>query len=485
MDQSIAEPELETGVAVVDSARRVTAWSPSAARLTGRAIDDVVGGEVWVALPALQRRAAEEVFEGVFADGMARTLVVAGRASERGDPPLELEVSRVDDHLLCLIRSAPIPAPAPYDGPGELLPRDLSVRAEPSVAVGVMVSGVAQQLRGRLDAISAFADALRDEVKIPAVAEQADVIHLEAASAVRDVGSLLTFVRPPVTVARPVDLPAVVDEVLGMRRAALRDARISTAVTIAAELPRPWADPEMLRQLLLQAVLGAERAIGTTRGPGRIALSAHLSGGRVLVVLEDSGPGIPGDALGRPFDPFVMTRTGPGTDFGLAVTFGLIRTLGGRMWMQNVAGGGVRLSFELPVEPSGGRPAARRLSVLVIDDQEVRRRTTQVLAERLGYVVNVASGAKDALEMLHHPGTTYDAVLLDAELGGAHAGLDLLDTLAREGRGIEHNVVVTTGDIIDPATCVRLDATDRPVLHTPCALDELRELVGRVPYVPA
>ena len=106
MDQSLADPELETGVAVVDAARRVTAWSPSAARLTGRAIDDVVGGEVWLALPALQRRVAAETFEEVLHDGVARTLVVSGRASERGDSPLELEVSRVDDHLLCLIRAA-------------------------------------------------------------------------------------------------------------------------------------------------------------------------------------------------------------------------------------------------------------------------------------------------------------------------------------------------------------------------------------------
>lgn len=486
MDQSLADPELETGVAVVDAARRITAWSPSAARLTGRAIDDVVGGEVWLALPALQRRVADETFEEVLHDGVARTLVVSSRASERGDSPLELEVSRVDDHLLCLIRNAPPPVPAVAEHPGSYPPSpDRVALSGPEAPLGALVTGVAYELRGRLDAITAFATSLRDEARIPAVAEQADVIHTEAAGATRDVGALLTFSRSPAPAPRSVDLQEVIDQVLALRRGALRTGRIATTVTLGANLPRPWADPAMLQQLLLHAVVGAERAIAVIQAPGRIALSARLSGGRVLVVLEDNGPEIPGDALGRPFDPFVMTRFGPGTDIGLAVSFGLIRTLGGRMWMLNVAGGGVRHCFELPVEPPGGRPPARRLAVLVVDGHAPRRRATQVLAERLGHAVTVAAGAPEALEALRLPGAAYEAVLLDVELGASHAGLELLGTLTQEGRGYDHNVILTTGDVITPEACVRLDATDRPVLHVPCALGELRDLLGRVPSVQA
>src|SRR2546426_12312824 len=80
---------------------------------------------------------------------------------------------------------------------------------------------------------------------------------------------------------------------------------------------------------------------------------------------------------------------------GLAISFGLVRAMGGRMWIQNVEGGGARLSFELPIDAGAGddaarsatRPAGKRLALLVVEDEDAVRRAMALLAKRLGHEV--------------------------------------------------------------------------------------------------
>src|SRR5206468_201487 len=88
----------------------------------------------------------------------------------------------------------------------------------------------------------------------------------------------------------------------------------------------------------------------------------------------DTGPGVPPEILDRVFEPFFSTKAEHGTGLGLAISFGLVRGMGGRMWMQNVEGGGARLSFELPVDAgspdaaarAAGRPAGQRLEQRIV-----------------------------------------------------------------------------------------------------------------------
>src|SRR5205807_10235529 len=89
---------------------------------------------------------------------------------------------------------------------------------------------------------------------------------------------------------------------------------------------------------------------------------------------------------------------------GLAISFGLVRAMGGRMWIQNIEGGGARLEFELPIdsEPAvataadGFQAPERPLRVLVIEDEESVRRGLVLLATRLGHEVTSVPGYDDA-----------------------------------------------------------------------------------------
>ena len=240
--------------------------------------------------------------------------------------------------------------------------------------------------------------------------------------------------------------------------------------------------------MLLNAVVNARQAIETSGRPGQIVITAQATGNHVVVTVEDTGPGVPADILDRVFEPFFTTKAEQGTGLGLAISFGLVRGMGGRMWMQNVEGGGARLSFELPVDAgdvsarsaAGSAADSRRLKVLVIEDEDSVRRAMALLAKRLGHEVTTVGRFADATERLAAPDVRYDALLVDVHLDDEHTGFDLFEQLREEGRGRERRIVFTTGDSISLQTRDALQQADRPVLRKPFSLDELREILERV-----
>ncbi len=206
------------------------------------------------------------------------------------------------------------------------------------------------------------------------------------------------------------------------------------------------------------------------------------------MTVDDTGPGVPPELLERVFEPFFTTKGEEGTGLGLAISFGLVRAMGGRMWIQNVEGGGARLAFEVPVDtahaatiaPSPPQPPARHLSVFVLDDEESVRRGMVLLAKRLGHEVTSVGDYAEAAARLADQGARYDALLVDVHLDDEHSGFDLFELLRLAGRGLERRIVFTTGDSISAHTRDALQRSERPVLRKPFSLDELREILDRV-----
>ncbi len=368
-----------------------------------------------------------------------------------------------------------------------LLQRKL-VQADRLSQLGALVSGVAHELNNPLAAIAAFAELLTVDARDGHLRESTDIIHAEAMRAGRVVQTLLDFARQRPRVREPVDLQDIVERVLALQRSALKRARVKAVVTMADDLPAVLGDPQELQQVVLNAVVNAVDAIEASERPGTIDIRARRTDGHISFSVEDTGPGLTPEALDRVFEPFFTTKGDRGTGLGLTISLGLVKALGGRLWLQNVEGGGARLTAELPAdisakepEPRGGfRPAGRRLSVLIVDDEASVRRGMTLMAERLGHDVRTVSDFKEALASLREPGGRYDALLVDVHLDEAHTGFDLFEELLQEGRGRERHVVFTTGDSVSAQTRDRLQRSERPVLKKPFNLEELREMLDRV-----
>src|SRR5437667_389995 len=538
---------LDVGVLAMAPDWTIAEWSAAAARITALPADRVLGQSIWIAFPAAKGTELERVFGDVLADGRPRTFLAPAGAPEAPGTVLETRVTRgAADHLAVAFRPvheelAPesraaqllsaleaerrlylqlfssLPTPALVLTPdGQILDtnsegakllggRDAAAlrgRAlagwAPAAQQGMLAAAlrhavtrrqdVAHELNNPLAAIAAFGEALALDPHQADLEESAEVIRSEAMRAGRIVQTLLDFARQRPRIQTAVDLGEIAERVLALQRSALKKARIRTTVSVPNDVPAVAGDPQELQQVMLNAVVNARQAIEGTGRPGQITIAGRLSDHHVLVTVDGTGPGVPPGILDRVFEPFFSTKPEHGTGLGLAISFGLVRGMGGRMWMQNVEGGGARLRVELPVDAGSpdataratGRPAAQRLSLLVVEDEEAVRRAMALLAKRLGHEVTTVGRFAEATARLAQPGARYDALLVDVHLDEAHTGFDLFDHLRTEGRGLEQRIVFTTGDSISTQTRDALERADRPVLRKPFSLDDLREMLERV-----
>ncbi len=105
------------------------------------------------------------------------------------------------------------------------------------------------------------------------------------------------------------------------------------------------ADPRLLGRVLSNLIGNAVDALAGARG--EIALSAARAEGRIVVTVEDTGPGVPARILPRLFDPYFSAKSG-GTGLGLAIAKKIVEEHGGTITAGNRRGGGFRVRFELP-----------------------------------------------------------------------------------------------------------------------------------------
>lgn len=226
-----------------------------------------------------------------------------------------------------------------------------------------LLGAVSHDLRTPLASIIASAGSLRQPDVVWTDAEQESFlsdIEGEARRLARIVANLLDLSRMESGTLRPergwYDLAALVDDVLGRLRAATRDH--SVHVSVSEDMPPVPLDYVEVDQVLTNLV---ENAVRHTPGGTDIWITVERGDGEAIVIVSDSGPGIPAAELPRLFDPFVRAarrKGGPGgVGLGLAIARGLVEAHGGQITAENRADGGARFRFTLPLELRGRAPA--------------------------------------------------------------------------------------------------------------------------------
>ena len=224
------------------------------------------------------------------------------------------------------------------------------IRQERLAAVGQLVSGVAHEINNPLQAILGFAELLQMQSDVPdSVKGDLRLIQKESARACNIIRNLALFARQQPGEAAPVRLTDVITSVAELRQRRLESEQIELRVEdrsaqyVSAVLTE-------LQQVLLNFVVNAEQAIvASGRLPGRITIRSRDLDGRVVLEVEDTGPGIPADNEAKLFQPFFTTKpVGQGTGLGLSISYGIIDSLGGRIGYRNAPAGGAIFYFDLP-----------------------------------------------------------------------------------------------------------------------------------------
>ena len=158
--------------------------------------------------------------------------------------------------------------------------------------------------------------------------------------------------RPtPRLVYQPEEIESLVNEVLAGFAPTFRQRRVHPVVSLAGP-PVARCDGNAVRQILRNLVDNALRY-----GPERESLSilARQEEGRLELVVEDAGPGVPAGERGRIWEPFVRLEGTPGrgTGIGLAVVRQLAELHGGAARVEESDRGGSRFVVDLALESAG------------------------------------------------------------------------------------------------------------------------------------
>jgi two-component system, NtrC family, nitrogen regulation sensor histidine kinase NtrY len=179
------------------------------------------------------------------------------------------------------------------------------------------------------------------------ILEESTTTVMEEADRLKKIVSEFSgFARMPKPEFQRLDLNELVRSAL-----ALYQGAAPIEIQLVPHLPRIDADKNQLNQVVLNLVENARDAIGQ-RGEGRITVSTRLgeASDRVMLVVEDNGPGIPGDLKDKVFAPYFTTKHGKGgTGLGLAIVHRIVSDHGGRIAVADAPGGGARFAIELPL----------------------------------------------------------------------------------------------------------------------------------------
>ena len=253
------------------------------------------------------------------------------------------------------------------------------VEAEKNAALGALATGVAHEIRNPLSALRGFAQYFAKKLAGRQPEEEyAQTMVRESDRLNRVITDLLYLSRPRTFAPATEELASVCRELESLLRLELQEHAVTLETRLAEQTVH--ADPDALKQTLLNLILNAIEAFGPERweadgagqgvrritvtswrgteadGAERAAPVADACGrtGTWLRV-TDTGPGIPEDTAAKAFEPFFTTKQ-KGTGLGLALVHAIMDGHGGLAVIDAASGDGANVSLFFPdaVTPEQG-----------------------------------------------------------------------------------------------------------------------------------
>ena len=281
---------------------------------------------------------------------------ILGGFARRGEEWQEqLEIARPDGMpQALLVRGTALPAAG---GGGYVVVFDDITRliaAQRSAAWGEVAQRLAHEIKNPLTPIQLSAERLQLKLADQLTGASRDLLDRATQTIVNQVEAMKNMVndfrdyaRTPLPQLAPVDLQALLGEVLGLYENSA--AAIVVAPAPASEpLPPVLADANQLRQVLHNVLTNAQDALSDV-ADAHVTIATARDAGRVRLTVRDNGPGFPPQILSRAFEPYVTTKS-KGTGLGLAIVKKIVDDHGGEIRLANHHGGEVSIWLPLAMQ---------------------------------------------------------------------------------------------------------------------------------------
>ena len=365
--------------------------------------------------------------------------------------------------------------------------QDQLIQSEKMSAIGQLIAGIAHDLNNPLASVLGFADFLTEVPHIPPnIREPLTVIREEAERASSIVRNLLGFARKQDHQRRPTALKPLLDGTFVLLRNQLMAHRVEARIEVEPDLPMPDVDPNQIQQVFVNLINNAAQAVASTGRPGTIVVRARRWLDGVAIDIIDDGPGMSENLATQVFEPFFTTKAeGEGTGLGLSISQGIVKEHGGRIMLASEEGKGSTFTVQLPICARASTPPAddatraptKRLRVLVVDDEPHILHYMRATLEAWGHIPVVAGDGEEALSRAINE--QFDLIISDLRMP-RYGGREFYEELSRRNPSMAARLVFSTGDTVRGDTLAFLETLDRPYLHKPFSLAELRTLLAEV-----
>ncbi len=219
-------------------------------------------------------------------------------------------------------------------------------RAKHLSSLGEMTASISHEIRNPLGIIKSSAELLKKKLQKLDPTNPMPGIIVEEASRLNDIiTDFLSFARPPQPTLRPGHLRPLVEKALQHLANEIEDRQVLINTRFDEGLSAVMMDNDMIYQALLNLLLNAMQAIQTQ---GRIDITVTVQGEQVMLILQDTGPGIDESILDKIWDPF-FTKKEKGTGLGLGIVKQILEVHKGQIRISNASKGGARVEILLPM----------------------------------------------------------------------------------------------------------------------------------------
>ena len=361
--------------------------------------------------------------------------------------------------------------------------------AERLTSLGTMAAGVAHEINNPLSFVLANLNVVKNELATFPPLPGVDLVDLraavsealEGAERVRQIVlGLKPFARVDEHQRGQCDIARIVEASLKMAKNELRHrARIVKDLKPVAPV---FANEARLGEVFLNLLMNAAQSIPDGHAAENlVTVALREEKGQVVIVVSDTGCGIPAEVLPRIFDPFFSTKQiGAGTGLGLFISQGIVQDAGGVISVVSAPGRGSTFEVRLPVAlgmyegtATTPLPARRRARLLLVDDEPSILRSLQRLLGK-AHDLTLAHSGREALALLS-AGLEYDLVLCDLMMPEV-SGIDVWEQLTAPQRQI---FVFMTGGTFTERAERFLASAKPPVLEKPFTATTLEGLLQR------
>ncbi len=367
-------------------------------------------------------------------------------------------------------------------------------------AKSVFLANMSHELRTPLSTILAYSNLLRRDCGAnPNLAKTLDIIirsgkHLS--SLIDDVLEMAKIEAGRIQINEaPFDLSKMIRQVAEMMSIRARDKGLDLIVEQTSQFPRcVVSDEKRLREILINLLGNAIKF--TSAGHVTLRLGATRdTAARLLIEVEDTGPGIPPEEQQRIFEPFVQLSAQPvnqGTGLGLAISQQCARLMGGQISVESAAGKGALFRLDLPLKEAAalistpisdfkemgvlaaGQPQYR---VLVVDDHADHRDSLSLLMEAVGVEAKGAASGKEAVEIFEawHP----HLIWMDRRMP-VMDGLEAAKIIRTLPGGQNVKIVAVTASVFDEQREEMLAGGMDDVVRKPYEIDDIYDRMSRL-----